>query len=240
MRRRYKITALAGAGLIALLSQLPAQPILKTFAGDAVGPDASASGTVWNGQVTGAAGLGPISYTASLSRLLSGRAPIEARTQMPGISISGSAGHGRLSDLSFSGKIWTFSNVDPRLSGLEGDFSAVIETLTYDSADPEAGCTSATGRAQSDVLQSNQARLSWRGPKVAGPISCEAGALMIALSGEGDGQSVTLNFKVFPDGRYENQAGVQTRDPNAQAVMALFGFMAAGNVYTLNETGRWQ
>ena len=228
------------AGLAALIWQFPAQPIFKKFAGDRLGPQAAATGTLWRGQITGAQGFGPITYRLRPLRALTGDAPLQAETGLPGINMRGRAGRSGFKDVSITGRVWTFSNVDPRLTGLRGNFSVIIDTLLFDAGDPSGGCTDASGSARTDILKANAQSWSWTGPDLAGPIRCEDGALVLALEGDDAGQTVNMTLRAFPDGRYNSTVSVKTRDSAAQNVMALFGFEARGGVYTLSETGRWQ
>jgi len=154
--------------------------------------------------------------------------------------MQGRAGRSGLKDVSISGQVWTFSNVDPRLSGVRGSFSVSLNRLAVDPGNPAAGCTSASGHARTDVLQSNEAWWSWAGPDLQGPIRCEDGALLLALAGDQSGQTVDMTIRAFPYGRYNVGVSVKTGDAAAQNVMALFGFARSGERYTLNETGRWQ
>lgn len=240
MGKGLKITVVIIAGLSALAAQLPAGPVLKYALGESFPKNATVAGTVWNGQIIGVDGFGPITYRTRPLRIFSAKPMAQMQTQMPGISISGSARPGKLSDLNFKGQVWTFSNVDPRLAGLRGDFEARIDSLEFDSKNINAGCLSASGTVTTNVLAANRAQWSWTGPDLSGPISCEAGALTVALSGQEAGQDVNLTFSALPEGQYETRAQVKTDNPQAQNVLSLFGFTASGQTFTLNDAGRWR
>ncbi len=226
--------------MAALIWQLPAQPFFKHFAGGALGPNAVAAGTVWRGQITGADAFGPVIYRLRPLHALTAKPPLQVKTRMPGISMEGKAGRSGLRDVSISGQVWTFSNVDGRLAGLSGDFSVQIEKMSFDPDALAAGCTEAAGTARTNILKSNDRLWSWRGPALSGPLACENGALVLTLSGTENGQSAEMLFKAFADGRYNGTLSIQTSDGAAQNVMALFGFSRSGDRYTLRETGRWQ
>lgn len=238
MGLKTKISLGLIAALAGIVSVFPAQPILKAVAAD-VAP-VTAVGTLWSGQILGAPGFGPVTYAVSPKAFFTGKPPLTFSTQSSGISISGQAASGALSDVKFAGKVWTFSGVDPRLSGLSGDFTADIESLQFDAGNLSAGCLSATGRARTNVLAANRSQWSWAGPDLEGPISCKDGALIVDLRGQDAGGDIAVTVKILPDGTYTGRAVVDTQVPAARSVMALFGFSQSGNRFTLSESGSWQ
>ena len=89
-------------------------------------------------------------------------------------------------------------------------------------------------------MQRNQLIWYWVGPKLSGPIRCEAGDLVTDLMGIENGQDIKVRVKMQADGIYSADIQVITNTQGADAVLSLYGFTKSGRTYSLIETGKWR
>jgi len=215
--------------ILGALSRLP----LAWFVGDdlsTLDPDARAIGTLWNGAVIGIDGLPPIQTSLSGTSMA-------LTADGPTLRLDGTARTSGLTNTTLSTPIRSLARFDPRLSGLAGQASFTLDSLTID----DGQCVSAVGTASTDVLAANATRWGWQGPTLSGPITCENGQIVIDLGGEQSGQSATVRLSLDLSGPYRTDITLDTQDPAASAILPLFGFERAGNTsWRISEAGSWQ
>ena len=222
------------SGLIALLVSLPLSWVAGLFIPDdtkALAPDLTFHGTVWNGSVSGLPVLGTANFDTSL---LQRQASIQSGEGRNYLSAEITPKAAKDIDLRVN-----FENLplkDGRLQGLQGELVAKISELNVDGQ----SCVSAVGTLRSDVLQRNGGAIQWTGPELSGPITCEDGALLAALTGRDPEQSIEATLRFAPDGLYRADISVRTSRGEADAVLPLFGFTRNGSSFLLTEQGRWR
>lgn len=235
MRKRYIILAVLG-GVAGLLSQLPLKWVAPSMLPDPLRQSVQYSGTVWNGQLAGLDYVGNINFKLSPRAFLTGGLPLSFTTQSPAMSVSGQASQTQLEDIRFDGILAKLPTRDGRLKELAGQ--VIIRIAEMQIAD--GGCISASGQISTDFLALNQARWQWRGPELSGPINCEGGDMIVALSGAENRQIIRADLRLSPDGSYAANITVQTTQPEAGVVLPLYGFEQQGREYKLTEQGQWR
>ena len=134
--------------------------------------------------------IGAVNFQLKPKALIVGGLPFSFTTQSPAMFISGQASRKQLKDIRFSGTLAKLPTRDGRLKELAGQ----VEIRVADLNIKDGKCSSASGQASTDFLMMNQARWQWRGPKLSGPISCEAGDLLANLSGRENRQIIRLSL----------------------------------------------
>lgn len=222
------------SGLIAVAAFLPlgwaaglALPDnIKTLA-----PDLNYHGTVWSGTVSGL----PIFETANLKL-----APFSRRASVQSGEgrnyLSADIGSSLAKDVDLRVDLATLPFSDGRLQGLRGAVKVKISEMQIENQ----MCQSATGTANTDVLQRNGGKIQWTGPELNGPIRCQEGALIADLKGQDAQQRITALIRFSPDNSYRADISVQTTRVEADAVLPLFGFTRSGQKFVLLEQGRWR
>lgn len=142
---------------------------------------------------------------------------------------------GRISDAKLSAPVNLIAYFDNRLAGIEGDFNADISEATFGQS-----CEAASGIARTDVLMRNRAAWDWAGPNLSGPVTCEGGNVVMALSGQQGQEVVQVDIILSPNGQYRYELSIQSADQRAGFALPLFGFEARGEAFVLAETGNWQ
>jgi len=229
VKKRWIIVCAVLGAAVGIARQAP----LGWFASDNLSladPSAKALGTIWNGHIAHIEGLPPISTQ------LEGRQIVFAADGSQ-LKMQGVAAPGRISDIDLNLPIASLTRFDGRLSGLSGDIGLRLEELIT----TEGKCVSASGSAATNVLAVNAARWQWTGPELNGPISCEEGAVVITMDGMSGSDTVRARIAISPNGPYRTDVTIDTPDPNAAAVLPLFGFeRLGGQAYRLSESGAWQ
>lgn len=228
MTRGIWIAAIIIAGLFALLRYFP----LAWAASFAPDNNATYSGTIWNGQISGL----PLVDRMNVKTTLSGVA-LESGAAAGATHVRAIVSPSRARDLVAAMPISAIPTTDGRLKGLSGQLSLRLDEIVG------AGdaCTRASGRASTNVLESNRAQFDWTGPLLSGPVDCDDGKLRVRLNGVDDSQSIAVTILTGFSGQYEANVEVQTPDPMAANVMTLFGFSEQGqNRFNLSEQGRWR
>ena len=227
MTRLAIVAALVGATL-GVIAQVP----LTWAAGDSVAladADAAAHGTVWEGTLAHIDGLPPIA-----TRLRGTTMTMSA--DAPTLRLAAAASPRAIRDISLSLPIATLARFDARMEGLAGEVRLVADEIVIN----DGTCTSASGTAFTNVLAVNAASWEWSGPELSGPITCEDGSVVIALSGAEATGDVTARVAISPSGPYRTDITMSDLDPRAGAILPLFGFQpAGGGSFTLNESGAW-
>jgi len=235
MRKRYILLGCFGAAA-GLILQLPLSWVAPHFMPRGLGQDIQYSGTVWNGQVRGLDYIGAANFQLKPKAFITRGLPLRFKTQSTAMSVSGQASQEQLKDIRFSGILAKLPTRDGRLKELAGQVDISVSDLQIKDGE----CASATGQVSTDFLTLNQARWQWRGPKLAGPISCEGGDLLVNLTGQENRQSIRSDLRLSKDGSYTANITVQTDQPAAGVVLPLYGFEAVGRDYKLTEQGKWR
>ena len=225
-------TFLAAGAVIGLVAGAALSLPLAWVAGerlDALDPDAAAIGTVWDGHVAHIAGLPPIR-----TRVRGREVAVDA--DGAGLTLDGTAGPSGITGVNLATPVRALSRFDPRLTGLAGEVSASDVTLRFE----DGQCVEGSGTARTDALARNAAAWSWRGPELSGPVTCESGAVVVDLSGEEAGAGVRARIAIDPAGIYTTTVDIRTVQPEAAALLPLFGFQQQSSGFRLQESGRWQ
>jgi hypothetical protein len=235
MRKRYVLLGIVG-GAAALISQLPLSWVAPHFLSNEMGQDVGYSGTVWDGQVNGLNFIGTADFKFSLRKLIGEGLPLRFVSRSPAMTISGMASPKALKDIRFSGTLAKLPTRDGRLKELAGNVTINLDELQIQ----EEKCASAQGKISTDFLALNQSRWQWKGPVIAGPISCEGGDLLVNLSGQENRQIIRADLRLSPNGSYSANVSVQTDQVEAGVVLPLYGFEKQGREYKLTEQGQWR
>lgn len=232
-------------GLMTLIKAWPLAwtPLKRTMINLNVTPEGTSPdlrGTLWRGEVKGLEPVGTLRYTLSPFNTLKGKPLLSFSTNSRAISSEGKGHFSGVKDVTARGDLAWILPKDRRFGGVQGRFDLIFDTLDFDIREFEKGCVSATGSFETDVLQRNQSIWYWTGPKLSGPIRCEAGNLVTDLKGFEDGQDFNIRVKMQADGIYSADIQVITNMQGADAVMALYGFTKSGRTYSLIETGKWR
>ncbi len=189
-----------------------------------------ARGTVWDGQMTGlvSAGvdLGTLGLKSQPMSLILGR-------PAAGVQLSAGAVEGRLdaslagreiriTDLSVNADLARLSNLRPQLRQAGGTLSlrAGAVTLTQDGA-----CLAASGTASLDTVRRIGLQYGRDWPLVSGDLTCEAGAVLIRLSGTGPAQErFDLDIRFHQAGSTEIRVLAAALDPDAAGLLPALGF----------------
>ena len=220
------------AGVVGLLAGAALTLPLSWVAGERISsldPDAAAVGTVWDGHVAHIAGLPPIR-----TQLRGTDVAVEA--DGAGLTLDGTASPSGITGMTLATPVRALSRFDPRLTGLAGDVSASDVTLRFE----DGQCVEGSGTARTDALSRNVALWSWRGPELSGPVTCENGAVVVALSGQDAGTGVDARVEIDPLGLYTTTVDIRTAQPEAAALLPLLGFQRQSTGFRLEESGRWQ
>lgn len=219
-----------GAALVAAIAYVPLGWVAPAAVPDGV-TGLRYSGSVWNGSITNipvfdraTARVHPLSRTMDIR---AGQGTAFAR---------GNVSRTRAQDVRLILPLERLPLTDGRLQGLSGLIEVEIDEAAYS----DAGCTSATGSARTDVLQRNGGVIDWTGPELAGPIRCEAGALVAELTGRDAAQSIAVTLSLRPDGVYRADVTAETSRAEADVVLPIFGFTRDGGVFRLTEQGNWR
>ena len=230
--------ALFGAMLVvALLVFLPMRLVLGWAGAGEQGLTArSVSGTIWGSTLRearfGDLAVGDLHAELSLLRLFTGQAAV---------SLSGAGGVGAppLSGDAFvsrhgygvgkmTGRLLTGRAFQPLpVTGLD------LEDLTVRFEDDK--CQSAEGHVRA-LLAGEVAGIGVP-PSVAGNARCDAGALLLPLSGPGGTEVV--NLRITGDSRYAAQLAIRPADPIAAQRLEAAGFVNGPGGYTLSVEGRF-
>ena len=222
------------SGLVALVAFFPMRWVAGFFIPDDVqvfAPDLAFHGTVWTGTVSGLPVFGTANFDAEL---LSRSASLQSGEGQNYLSAELTPNTAKNIDLRVNFE--DLPLIDGRLQGLQGELIAKISELNFEGQ----GCVSAAGTLRTDVLQRNGGSIQWTGPELTGPITCEDGSLLAAMTGRDAEQNIEANLRFAPDGLYRADITVRTSRGEADAVLPLFGFTRSGGSFLLTEQGRWR
>ena len=192
------------------------------------------SGTLWNGRVNGLPRIGSMEIEISPMKTLLGKSAAQFSVNAPALRVNGSANIKGVINAALDGDAFGIADIDPRFAGLQGSYALELKNLHI-----REKCASGSGTARTDILQRNAAFMQWSGPALSGPITCEDGDIVIALSGDDAQQSVRANIRLDLSGQYRAVIDLISRDNRADAVLPLFGFEKTQTGFRLSEAGRW-
>lgn len=238
-RLRTGPAALFGAMLLViLLALLPLRLVLGAAGVDAMGLSARAvTGSIWSGTLReariGRLPLGDLDASVSPLALLLGRARVtlDGEGTQPGRALHG---------------VVTMARHRIAVSDLTAGLAAgtVFQPLPVTAIDldevtvrfEDGRCAEAAGRIRA-TLGAGPAGIALP-PQIAGPVRCDAGALVLPLEGQAGAESVML--RIEGDGRYRAAFTLPAPDPAAGERLAALGFVGgAGGRWTLIAEGRF-
>jgi hypothetical protein len=199
-----------------------------------------ASGTVWNGAVSGLSwrgnDLGGAKIALHPLAMLRGR--LGADVTLDGSGVVTGGGYAAMTpwglivdDLSLSAEIASL----PLLLPMSGKISVEIA-----HADVRAGgCSQIEGAARTDALMNRPAGLAWQGPELAGPIECRGGAIVVPLKGGAESQAIAVAMTLGADGTFGIRIEARAPDSAVASVLSAIGFVETDGVMTLTQHGRW-
>lgn len=220
---RIAVFALAFAGF--LLAWAPLAAALS-FAGVAERGVAftDVRGTIWNGRVEGLRVAGRPVGDVEMRLDPMGLLGLSLRAQVETVGVVRARGAVALdmarvlsaSDASLRVDARYLDALHPALAGRDGDFFLRLDEFAVDA---QGACLRAQGRAETDILTHPVRAGDWAGPPLEGPVTCEAGAMIVALGGENADGRVSLRA------RLEAGTGaslvIRVEEPSAQARLAL-------------------
>lgn len=235
MRKRYILFGCLGA-IAGLVTQLPLSWVAPHFMPKGLGENITYSGTMWTGQVSGLDYIGRANFQLNPRALIGTGPALNFTSQSAAMSMSGKASPDHLKDIQFLGTLAKLPTRDGRLKELAGQVKIDIQELEI----KDKSCDFSQGQMSTNFLALNQSRWRWKGPELAGPISCEGGDLVVSLSGRENRQIIRADLRLSANGTYNANIRVQTDQPEAGVVLPLYGFENKGREYQLTEQGQWR
>ncbi|MEP1230683.1 MAG: type II secretion system protein N [Litorimonas sp.] len=233
------LSVIIGSG-VAIISALPLAWIGPHVVPAHMAQNARFHGTIWQGQADMAFGKSraPLTFKTSPAKLLTGREFLDFSVQNSGFNLQGLAGFKTAKDVQIDVAIAQLPLLDPRIRGLHGDIKAQVTQAKFGSK-----CKTIEGQAETDFMQANEATWFWQGPKLAGPLLCDEGDIVIDMRGQsvwdGNKQDISAQLRFKADGVYTVNMRVETKDKRAAVVLGFYGFEPDGIQFVLSETGRW-
>ena len=193
-------------------------------------------GTIWGGSLLearfGDVALGDLRVSLSPLALLVGRARLE---------FEGAGADGR--------PIAAAATISRHAMGIDGVTASLpaaalfaplpVTTLALEDVTVrfrDGVCEEAGGRVRATVT--GEAGGLPLPPTMMGNARCEAGALLLPMTGQGGTEAV--NLRIRPDGRYTADLVLSPSDPAAAAKLEQLGFVAgSGGGYRLSAQGRF-
>ena len=241
MSNRLLAAVFVSCLIVVVLATLPLSFVLRMLDLPAQGLSYSrASGTVWNGAVSGLSwrgnDLGGAKIALRPPAMLRGR--LGADVTLDGSGVVTGGGYAAMTpwglivdDLSLSAEIASL----PLLLPMSGKISVEIA-----HADVRAGgCSQIEGAARTDALMNRPAGLAWQGPELAGPIECRGGAIVVPLKGGAESQAIAVAMTLGADGTFGIRIEARAPDSAVASVLSAIGFVETDGVMTLTQHGRW-
>lgn len=222
--------------IVAAITMAPVGFIMKQVsASDARIQYASAQGSVWNGKVRdiryGIQSVGDAEIKTSGLALLTGKLSSDIRLTGSGLNGRGQVAAGFGGDVTIRnmrvlGSTADLINITPEVRDLAGEFTIDVRQAEL----KDNACTSAQGTVWTDILTRMERRYRWTGPELSGPISCENGQVVIALSGQNaDGENVSARLEISLDATGNFLADVTTTSRDTIQALTLLGFEFQGD-----------
>lgn len=232
--KRLGFFGFLAAVLIVCLMHLPLRWIGAAAQPQSLGFRPVFMGTVWDGAITNIPQIGSVKTKLSLGAMITGKPPLSFESAAPYLTFIGTAGLSGSVSAEIDGDMRGLGSVDPRFSGVKGTYEVAAKNMVIRET-----CLSGEGTVSTDVLTRNAALWQWQGPELSGPMRCENGDIVLALSGSDRLQDIEAVIRVSFDGTYRAEIEVISRDDRAGSVLPLFGFEPLAGSYRLNEAGRW-
>lgn len=191
---------------------------------------AKADGTLMNGRISGFyVGTQPIGDVSLELR------PLSLFSLAPSYDVqwSGAGGQGT-AVLKFSRSALAAEDVRMRqeigaLEGLEPAVRAMGGTLDIDDGAfrlTQSGCDTASGELSTNALTTLAAQYGRQFGGIAGPISCDAGAFVVAMEGQSDaGDQVKIDARAALTGSGDFATRVRTQDTQIILALTQIGFV---------------
>ena len=231
MRRALLVVFVALAFAAGLAARFPLSAALAVSGVRDAGLEwRKAEGTIWSGKIRGVdiqgyhlgdvhAALSPLSLLTVSPRIAATLSGPEADARaslafgLRQTRIAAGAAHLRLSEI---------MAIDPRLRMRGGALTADdVEVILRDGR-----CISASGALASNALTFGLGG-DWRGPLLAGTLSCEDGVIVMRLAGADEAQQIAATARLG-GGAYTIDANVDSQDPALVRIAPLIGFTEYG------------
>lgn len=242
MTRFLLILLFIGALLIGVASRVPLSFVMRNSGATSQGLSwQQARGTIWDGQVTGIGlngqALGAIDLKLSPLKLFSGRSSskfdwISERGRARG-NITVGKNQIKLNETDVNLYVSTMSGLHPEIQKLGGALS--LKNIQA-SAKLSGECQTASGSAQTDILQRLGTQYGRNWPILTGDISCANGALILPLTGEGSaGERFNITINASPTGTIDQLIEVEGLDGQASVALQGMGFKPSGKGFALHQ-----
>lgn len=202
---------------------------------------AKVDGTLINGRISGLyAGTQPIGDVSLDLR------PLSLLSLKPAYDVqwSGAGGQGT-GELILSRNAFVVNDVHMRqeigaLEGLEPAVRAMGGSLDVSDGAfrlTSLGCEQASGTLSTNTLSTLAAQYGRQFGAISGPISCEAGAFVIALAGQSDvGDTVIIDARAALTGAGDFVTRVSTRDTQIILALTQIGFVRANGEFVYRQS----
>lgn len=241
MNPRRLAAVFAACFVLVMVATLPMAVALRTLDLPAHGVSFSrASGTIWDGEITGLAWRGHELGAARLGlrprSLFIGRIGVDIALDGGGLVDGGgfialSPGGLHVRDLVLSADVADL----PILLPLSGRVALDLSHADVNAA----GCRRIEGSVRTDALKNRPAGLDWSGPELEGPMTCSEGAVVIPLKGASGSESIAVAMTLGKDGSFGVRVDARTPNPAVLSVLSAIGFVETDGVMTLTQRGRW-
>ena len=201
----------------------------------------SAYGTIWSGSLTGVNVLGQpvgrVTLDTNAISLLAGhiKASIVVSGQVGEASGQIQLGLDHLTVRNFIADIDVQSLVylDPRLRQTPSTLNTSTRVLkiSYTGA-----CLEGAAAVQSDLLTSIGRQWRWEGPLLLGDLSCNSGALDVAIQNDGGADSISAILSVPDIQSYSIRADVQTGNQDVIQALIALGFNRENNRFVYRKS----
>jgi general secretion pathway protein N len=237
---RFPLRRWAALGLftlVAIAALLPLRLALDLFGFDEHGLSArQVDGSIWIGELEDAAvgpvQLGNVSAELEFWRLFLGRARVAVESEA-GIA-KGAVEIGRNSlGVHDAEAALPLSAIAPGLPA-----RAELRFSKFSAVFSDGRCERAEGAVTSNLLSIDPAFASG-GTALTGTAKCEAGRLLLPLSGSTAAGDVSVAIRISGNGEYEFDMGFGSPEPALRARLTALGFTADGNRLRLHGTGRF-
>ncbi|MBI1359652.1 MAG: hypothetical protein GC155_05140 [Alphaproteobacteria bacterium] len=202
----------------------------------------SASGTVWNGKLSGVVvngqDLGDVSIKVDAGQIFTGNAAGHAAfaskglSGEAGVSYSLIGGKTTLAGILVQGDASTVPILPARLRGTDGKFRLSVSQIVLQ----KGACSAASGEVWTDALAKADLGHGWVGPELRGPVTCEGGKVAVEASGKSaSGEDVSASLRVGLNLSLDLQARVANATQGAVETLTELGFQPLDGAYVLHQ-----
>jgi len=227
--KRWALGIVFIAGLAAVLAAtVPMRLALSWLGADQSGVSAAeVSGSIWSGRLKAAQyrgiPLGDVEASLDPLALIAGT----RRVTVQGTLGKATLVQGTLRGFETADAAIEIERLHPALP-LAGRLRVEQATLLFSGG----RCLRAEGRIATDVLQR-----AFRGPDVAGTLSCAGDAAVARLDRRLDDVQVSIAIRVDAGGRYEAETRIISANPMVRSALALAGFAESGDGFVRSDEG---